>query len=345
MSKRRVLHIGAILLALVVLTELGFRLAEPLLGVDRGELQGLRELVCEGRSASYEPRAYTVYVRNREREDTNALGLRGAEWSLEKTPGVLRIAALGGSTTEGAWPLALAAELEQRTKRRFEVLNAGLSGWTSAESLVNWFLNVQDYAPDLVVLHHAVNDVAPRLRRGHRSDYSHYRHPWQPPRSNALQRLLLRASDVYAALWLRRGIPDVGALTTWPVLDPLDPERGPLPYPEGALTFRRNLRTIGRHARSLGAEVVLMTMPGRPPGEGDTPHDRLLRRGLLEHNEILRALAAEEGWMLVDLEAAYAADPSTTPWFLDLVHQAVEGRRHEAVLLAEALVRDWEALR
>jgi len=340
--RRMLLSLLAGLLGLV-LAEVSFRVFAPRLGdVDRSRLTDLRAFVRTGRSPLYEPRAHTVFVRNREREDTNSLGFRGAEWEREKTPGVPRVALLGGSTTESIDPVFLAGAIERRAGRPFEVLNAGMSGWTTAESLVNWFLIVQDYAPDVVVLHHAINDVPPRFRRGHRPDYSHYRRPWAPPDVNALECQLVRWSDLYAWIVLERGLPTtVQELTTWPVTDSTELPGSPLPYAEGVETYRRNLVTIGRHARSLGAAVVLMTMPSRPDDLRD--YDTLMRRGLDEHNAVLRELAATEGWTLFDLATAFAEVEGSAEWFTDLVHLTDPGRERKAEMLAEVLAGDRRA--
>jgi hypothetical protein len=86
-----------------------------------------------------------------------------------RTSGVPRVACLGGSTTEGgnpqgrggSYPPLLEVALEERTGRDFEVLNAGISSWTTNEMLVAWFLTIQDFQPDLVVLHEASAGAVP----------------------------------------------------------------------------------------------------------------------------------------------------------------------------------------
>ena len=42
-------------------------------------------------------------------------------------------------------------------------MNVGITGWTTAETLVNYFLVVQDLSPDIVLIHEAVNDAEPRV--------------------------------------------------------------------------------------------------------------------------------------------------------------------------------------
>jgi hypothetical protein len=142
-------------------------------------LASFRHHLLTGEMREFEARAYTNYQRPR--AASNGFGFRDRPWPVERTPGVPRILCLGGSTTEGrkddAYPLWLEQTLERRAGRDFEVLNAGMAGWTSAEMLVAWFLSLQDLDPDVVVLHEAVNDLEPRFYTGFRADYTHWRVP------------------------------------------------------------------------------------------------------------------------------------------------------------------------
>ena len=272
------------------------------------------------------------------------------EWPLAKTPGVPRIACLGASTTEsgnddrreGSYPYLLELELEERTGKDFEVMNCGLSGWTSAESLVAWFLTIQDFDPDLVILHHAVNDVPPRNRDGFRADYSHWRRPWHLPEYSALERLLVRTSRLYA--WLTRDtevLSNIVEQTTHPGDDPTPFERdGRLP-PGSEASFRRNLESIGLSAEARGADVLLLTMPMSPNRVADWPFPELVP-GVQEHNRILRELADEHGWMLADAASLPFEDHRTAESaFVDLIHLTASGNQEKARIVADVLVPSW----
>ena len=63
------------------------------------------------------------------------------------------------------------------------VLDWTVPGWTSAETLINYLLDVQDYGADVVVIQQAYGDVEPRLWPDLKPDYSHYREPWRRPRA------------------------------------------------------------------------------------------------------------------------------------------------------------------
>lgn len=340
---RALLALGSTVLGLVAI-EAAFRLLEPRLGVDREHLARLRAFIASGgEAAEYEPRPHVVYARPRRMPGINSLGFGDDEFSRAKRPGVLRIACLGSSTTEGgnpsgragSYPHFLHEVLAERTKREVEVMNFGMSGWTTAEMLVNYVLTVQDFAPDVVLIHEAVNDVDPRNWPGFRPDYSHYRRPWKEIHYSLPYRLLLRASDVAAAIELRR----TEAFGLQAVV--VQPPRGPFAFANGALPtetaepFRRNVRTIAELARLHGGRSVLVTMPYDAARGPELP---VYRAGIEDHNRILRELARDEGFGLVDLDALARQDPDRVrPFFLDLVHMTPEGNRWKAERIADAL--------
>ena len=339
------------MLGTLLVLELGVRLFGARLGADPALISARRDLVCDGVVDRFEASAHTVF-RRPIRAGANAQHFFDSEWTRERTPGVPRIVCLGGSTTEGgneamrggSYPYKLEAILELYTGRDFEVYNAGVSGWTTAESLAAWFSLMKDYAPDLVILHHAVNDLEPRWAPGFEDDYSHWRRPWQVEHFDFLERTLTRYSDLYA--WLRSGgdMPDLGEVTTIPYARANLVDEGPPPGTEHA--FVRNLMSIATDARASGARVLLATMPWRPQDEReDTRVTRHWRKGMHEHNELLRALAAEHGFLLADIELGLRARPEirelAESYFRDLVHMDSTGNHGKALAIYNVLARQW----
>lgn len=330
--------LGVFALALLA-GELVFRVRTP--QPARQALRNFRAHLLTGALRDWEPRAYTVFQLPRHGRWSNSLGFLGDEWPRSKAPGVPRIVCLGGSTTQcgnksglpGSYPYLLELELEARTGRDFETLNAGISGWTSAEMLVSWFLTLQDLAPDVLVLHEAVNDLEPRFRTGFEPDYSHWRRPIQTTRVQGTERWLVRWSDLYVYLRLRGGkAADILAASTYP-LGPLEPllAEGKLPHAT-SLAFRRNITNIALSAARGGTRVALMTLP-----TGPAEVNAFWRYGVAENNQHLRELCAEHGFLLVDAARAFEARPDLTPHFIDMVHLEAPGNRFKAELVAEAL--------
>jgi lysophospholipase L1-like esterase len=323
--------------------ELAFRLLEPRLGVDRERIQALRDHVKSGGVAGlHEARPHVLYARPPGLPGVNSLGFNDDEFPLARTPGTLRIACLGSSTTEGgnpdghegSYPRQLQHVLRERTGQAVEVLNFGMAGWTTAETMVNYFLVVQDYAPDIVVIHEAPNDVDPRRWPGFRTDYSHFRKPWSGVHYSLPYRLLVRFSDLFAASQLRNPAAfDVATAVTRRPQGPLRDADGTLP-PETAVAFRRNVQTIAEHVRLRGGRVVLATVPYDAQAAA-----AVYRNGIDEHNRILRELAQASGLTLADVDARGRARPGGThPFFLDLVHMTPAGNRFKAEVIADAIV-------
>lgn len=339
---------GSCLGTLLVL-ETGFDVWSAARGVGREDLERYRQFVSQGLSM-FEPRPHTVYARRRSTSATNSLGFMDHEWRLEKEPGTVRILCLGGSTTEsgnssgnrGSYPFLLQQVLEQEYGRAAEVMNGGMSGWTSAESLVAWFLTLQDFAPDVVIVHDGINDVPPRTMPGFRPDYTHWRHSWSgPPRFGPLHRFLVAHSDLYASL-VMRDVPGITQATSYPTTSRVIGADGSLP-PETARAFARNVRTVAEHAALRGARVVLLTMPLRSTKNG--LWEQTLGFCNRQHNQILRELAAANDWLLVDAERYFGEHLELDGEFLDTGHLKPRGNQAKAELVAEALARDWPAPR
>ena len=340
MNQRSKLRASLLILVLpLVAAELCVRLA---VGAEqRATLDRFRRYLLTGEIAHFEARAYTNYQRPLGTPGTNAFGFTDGEWKCERTPGVARIVCLGSSTTEGgnplgthgAYPYLLEQELERRTGRDFEVFNAGIASWTSAEQLVSWFLSLQDLDPDVLVLHEAAADLEPRFRADFRPDYSHWRRVLEPQRATGLERWLVGLSDLYLYLETRgEQLPDIRSLTSAP--GPTEPltEAGTLPY-ASSLPFRRNVLAIARAARGDGSEVVLMTVPTGPAEIAGG----FWRYGIAEHNQHLRELCAEHGFLLADAARAFEARVDLASHFIDLVHLDPDGNRAKAELVADTL--------
>jgi lysophospholipase L1-like esterase len=207
--------------------------------------------------------------------------------------------------------------------------------------LVSWFLTLQDYAPDAVVLHEGVNDLHARFRKDFRADYSHWRTPLRPPPTNPVTRWLARWSDLYLYQRLEReGVPDIGGLTVAPGRqdEPLVAE-GRLP-PETARPFVRNVASIAASARELGATVVLLSLPTQP--DHDPAIAPVWDYGVAENNRGLQDLAAQQGYLFVDAAGYFAEHVELVrPEFLDYVHLTGKGNSLKAELVADALAREW----
>jgi lysophospholipase L1-like esterase len=239
----------------------------------------------------------------------NALGLRGPETTREKPPGVYRIVCIGGSTTFGtgatsddkSYPARLEALLNRLAETghaaegiRYEVLNAGVSGYNSIDSLINLELRLVELQPDAVIDYDAGNDGRIIQTRDFQPDYSHARRPPPIIELSALERFLLGHCHIYAHL-VRGTDPEkqLGAVANWVFVPGWDQQAvSSLVWINeyGLSVFGRNLRQICAVARAAGAQPVLQTFASRLADDPTYPE---LGVFLARANQVIHDLGAE----------------------------------------------------
>jgi len=266
----------------------------------------------------------------------NNFGFVGRDFAYAKPPGVIRVAALGASTTADGYPAILEEYLNARVaaqSNRFEVMNFGVGYWTSAHVLVNFVLNVIDFAPDYIIIHQAANDEHARASEAEfRGDYSHYLKVFQPPR--IVDRYILRVSVPYRALkFYLNPNPEWMFVEAAPQIHRKEPER-PLNARELGV-FRRNIETIIDVASARQIKVVLTTMP-HATDERYSPLS-----GIDQFNEVLRSIAANHDRLLfVDLDKLMTG--KVNHLFRDAVHVNDNGNRMKAEYLGQRVNDDEE---
>ena len=124
-----------------------------------------------GEDTATPPNLFRKSFRFSAQWSSNAVGLRGPEIAVPKPSGVLRIVALGGSTTEGigvgddeTYPALLEKMFASRgvNGRRVEVVNAGFSGFGSHDLYYVFRDLVLPLEPDLVIYYEVGNRVNER---------------------------------------------------------------------------------------------------------------------------------------------------------------------------------------
>lgn len=96
----------------------------------------------------------------------NEQGSRGASFKLPKPPRVRRIVVLGGSTVfdlnadEGFdWPHLVEKFLKKKGHHEVEVINAGIPGHTSGDSLGRLYTEIWQWEPDYLMIYETWNDI------------------------------------------------------------------------------------------------------------------------------------------------------------------------------------------
>jgi lysophospholipase L1-like esterase len=307
----------------------------------------------------YAPHPYLGYVpRPGYRRDDyhdgclsiNTMGFRGPEIERVKKANCVRIVCLGGSTTFSAragnattYPRLLETKLDATySPVEIEIINAGVGGYTSAESLVNFQLRVLDLKPDLVIVYHGINDIHPRVVPGFATDYSHYRKPSQPPQ-RTVSDAVAEWSTLYACLRYRFLVDHRNNLirmtTKVPYyLVPLDIQAKSFATTTPD-TFRRNIKTIVQLAKANGVRVVLSTFT-----YSRSLHDRMYTayhsgsyyRGYQQHNAVMTEICRKEGLLNVDLASRFPNDDESL--FSGPVHLNSRGTEIKAQVFHDELV-------
>ncbi len=102
------------------------------------------------------------------KDKINSLGLKSPELTVEKQKNSYRIICIGGSLVYGrdignSWPHYLQRELDEKVSKddiNFEVINAGVPGYTTFHSTVNFLTKLIDLEPDLVIMYQLFSDLS-----------------------------------------------------------------------------------------------------------------------------------------------------------------------------------------
>ena len=283
----------------------------------------------------------------------NSRGYRGPEFAVPKPANLIRIIIYGGSQVfdvnaagDNDWPRRVEKILRGRGVN-VEVINAGVPGHASWDSVGKLFAEGHTFAPDIVVLCNAWNDLKsfrseqPLLRQ-----FKPYAATGDPRQNyqNALDRFICEHSQLFVRLRMK--------YYSWRLRAG---EQGQIP--ENAATgadvsaaavqqYRLNAQTFADVAKNAGAVPVLMTQP-RLASVKNTDEEKkrlhyyyvnLTHEGLVkafeQTDDIIRRTAQEKNAPLID------AAPQLTgrgDLFTDEVHFNDAGSQAVAELVATEL--------
>jgi lysophospholipase L1-like esterase len=196
----------------------------------------------------------------------NSQGYRGPPFQYNKASDVYRIVCIGASSTFGqgvsdehTYPVYLEKKLaEQMPDRRFEVINAGVPGYTSAECLIYFLLTVQDLEPDMITIYLRYNDFKANRFPELKSDYSHWRKPGERRQATGFLADMAHMFEAYSLFYYKMKF----LMPKFPS-NPLSEKRDLYPRydtvtDEGVDAFKRNLRGIIEVAQANRIAVGLI---------------------------------------------------------------------------------------
>ena len=277
-------------------------------------------------------------------ESSNRFGLRGSPDMRREKGRRFRIAAIGDSVTFG---LGLAdsqtypAQLERRLNRRaggprFEVLNAGLPGYSPIQSRIYFEQRVAAFRPDLVLWQFIEDDVTDVL------DYRPLEGARYHLRTSALYwYLTYKWGDLRYRLFIlpnrvggdRSALPPGGWIRRVSTHAPAFPVESPNQDKlRGRPIMAEEIRRLHASARRLGTKVVMVFFPYV---------GYRASRTIPSTDAWLAELSRREGRNYVSLTRRFIREPAGLPLYLphDSIHPNTRGYALAAQFLADSLER------
>lgn len=223
----------------------------------------------------------------------NSLGLRNGEISKTKPPGSFRIICLGNSTTfgwkvkeEDAYPQRLQALFTHSDSSiRVEVVNAGITGYSSHQGKIFFKRDILPLEPDLLVVNYGWNDLLPA-----KFGIADKEQKLPPQRVLSLQDFFseFRFYQLLKSAWVKRFVKSGSAGKEAHRVSPHD--------------FRDNLLKIARDAKEDNVGVVFLTDPVASIeafwGKGKISRVHQVNQ---LYNQAILSLAEDEGLRVLDL--------------------------------------------
>jgi lysophospholipase L1-like esterase len=299
---------------------------------------------------------YTNFGLLPDRQDTNSLGYRGAEFERTKPAGTYRIVALGGSTTYGislsvnqTYPAKLQKILrEDYDYLNVEVINGGVVAYSSYDTLANFLYRVLDIDPDMIIVYHAVNDVVARLVD---PEYYNGQNPARGIWRTVPDRLSPSTLYRYVAInlgWMRdpstinariRTTRDIELCQDPVYCANLGATPGEILAANPPTYFERNLRNLIALAETNHVLVMLSSWAYFPEpvngGQYMTYHH--MQQGVAEHNAITERLAEALNVPFYDLAGNMPSDESL---WIDGLHMTPAGTQEMAAQYAAFLIEN-----
>lgn len=294
----------------------------------------------------------------------NSHGFRGEEVLNPKPEGTIRIVCLGGSTTysfgveddKHTYPFLLQEALRSRNIDA-EVINAGVEGYNSLQSYINYLEKVEELEPDMLIVYHGINDIWTRTvwpPESYVADQSGAFARVDTPVYNYLRKLsMVRVPLVFTGVIA----PDIALSNLIQTQETnywleLREQLFNDTYPKGVFElvpidsmiktnrpvfFEKNLDKLIRQAKSNGTQVVLSTFIYSDMFPDHLPELALegFKQGIKEHNEILRGLSKKHGLPILDLEKERVAEKE---WFTDGMHFNLLGNQKRVEKITEFLI-------
>ena len=286
-----------------------------------------------------------------------------------KPAGSLRIAALGGSTTYStgvtnylhSYPHLLGEYLHQGGFDHVEVINAGVGGYSSYQTLISLQYRVLPLQPDLIILYQGYNDIHTRLVYPFEEYLGDNSGAVAAQISDTVMPAIWEYSTLLRILGIQSGHTVPHTAVDWHRNGPATTnyrnaflsqwKNGN--YPSGGFSqvsamdmlennppvhFERNLKNMIAVAEMHNVAVLLVTFVTSTEFNDPVVASEEYIFALAQHNEVTRRVAASTGAYLLDLKEVFPQDSSL---FTDGRHMNRDGNLLRAQLIGDFIVREF----
>ena len=254
---------------------------------------------------------------------------------IDKAPAVVRIATLGCSCTQGCaytahnYPSLMQEILNGVPGAKYEILNAGVGGYSSYQGLQRLKYSVLNYHPDIVTFFFGWND--------HWFSYVsdkqlHIKRDWEVSLINFLEQFRIYQFYHFLIATLRDALSLSGKKTPVFRVSPKD--------------YESNLNEMIDLSIKHQAKPVLITAPSELSGFQAQRHFPFPKETLIQvhaqYNQIVKSVAQQRSVPLIDLaqmmEIYLTSNPApSTPLFTDGVHFTPPGCALAAEMIVEKM--------
>jgi lysophospholipase L1-like esterase len=256
----------------------------------------------------------------------NAQRFKGPLAEIPKPAGAFRVMCYGDSLTDGpprgGWPSWLAGLLAEQGRalgQRYEVLNAGVAGYSSHQGVLRFLQEVDRYQPDLVLVSFGWNDAAEAIGQ---PDKTFRIPPWPMV---VTQRALVRYRAYLVLMYYSQ---------KWRAQPPAA-SPGEVSPRVSVPDYLANMDRFRTEAARRGISIAFLTRPHKLSPE-ELSRNPTWRGSVPKYNEALRAWGRANNMTVLDAQLYFEKLPSEL--FSDECHFTPQGYERMARLVREEIV-------
>jgi len=257
----------------------------------------------------------------------------------------IRVVCLGASTTgnyiqEGdnvySYPNLLEKQLNIEKPGTYEVINAGIGGYNSADILIFYLLCIQDLKPDIVILYHGYNDIRHYLSKGFKSDYSHSIINFAAKKSVYKYNKYFPSIKIAWINFLINKLPFINvrnSLLKQIYSGKFDINLDPT---KGLEVYRRNITNLVKSVKNSGSRIILSSFchyydPTTSKLQSNITFDNIIKK----ENKITYNISNNENCDYLDITLMI---PKNNNYFVDSIHFSPEGMKLMAKTLSAKIL-------